>query len=152
MRPTTTSAARAIAAACAIGSLLASGPARAGSFGPDGSFVADPAAVAYVDFETAPTRWLPEGGDPRCRALGFAIEPREDALDGASVAHLTAAQGCSERLMAYLPHVEASYRASVWMRHGSLNAQLVAIYQDGSGAAPTSPIAYSWRIRRPTRP
>lgn len=129
---------RPLIAACALAGLLGAGTARAGSFGPEGELVADPAAVAHVDFETAPERWLPEGSDPRCRALGYSIEPRDDALDGVNVAHVKTTPGCSERFMLFLPHTQAAYRAAVWMRHGSLNAQFVTIYQDGTNIAPVS--------------
>jgi hypothetical protein len=127
------------AALCAGALVLAgaSGVARAGTFGPEGEYVPDPAAIAHLDFEETPERWLPVGSDPKCRALGFTHVERDDALDGPGVVDLKVASGCSERFMVFLPHVRGSYRATVWMRHGSLNAQMVALYQDASGLAPT---------------
>jgi hypothetical protein len=114
-----------------------SSAARAGSFGPDGMLVADPAAVAREGFEAAPERYLPEGADPACAEPAFTIVPREDAIDGASALRLAVPEGCSERLLVALPLEQASYRATVWTRHGSLDAQMVALYQDASGVPTT---------------
>jgi hypothetical protein len=127
----------ALGAAIGLATLASSGAARAASFGADGSLVRDPAAVAWLDFESEPPRYLPDGLDPKCRDAAFTMTAGDDAMDGASFARLLVQPGCSERLMVYLPHEKASYRATIWARHGALNAQFVAIYQDPQATPPT---------------
>jgi hypothetical protein len=85
------------------------------------------------DFDAEARRYLPTDAPAEC--LGVAFERREqpDAIEGAGVLHVNVQGFCSERILLDVPRVQGSYRASVWMRHGSIDAQLTAVYPPESG-------------------
>jgi hypothetical protein len=120
--------------------LLAAAPARAGTFDALGSYQLDPAAVAAEGFEAEPARYLPSDVDPSCIDPMYAVVPGADALEGASYLALRMKPSCPERFAVTLPPEQASYRASVWMRHGGLDASLVVLYADGSGLDGTTAV------------
>lgn len=117
----------------AIAATLAPRPARAATFDALGSYRSDPNIVAGLDFSEAPGRYLPEGLDDACVPEGFSAIFDETSLEGAGHLRLRVPQGCAERLLVTLPKVPASYRATVWLRHGSLDAQMTILYPEDSG-------------------
>jgi len=130
-------------AALVVGTLVASSwaaPASAGGFDPRGAYVPSSAAVAFVDFEgnfdPAQERVPADGGPGEC-PTGYALRTTGDALSGAVVLHVDVkAAGCAERFaIRGVPAKRASYRATLWMRHGGLDAQLTARYRPESGLA-----------------
>lgn len=108
-------------------------PARAGEFDGLGEYHPAAGATAYVDFESDPVRYLPSDADAKCEAPMFAPVLGDDAVDGKGYVRLDIQQGCAERFEVTLPQEKASYRASVWMRHGALDASVYITYVEGSG-------------------
>ncbi|APR84832.1 Hypothetical protein A7982_10181 [Minicystis rosea] len=121
----------------ALGSLAAilgfGAPSRAGSFDAQGSYQLDAKATAKVGFDTEPARYVPDDAASNCVDPMFEIVPADDALEGSSYAALHVNDNCAERFEVSVPPQQGSYRATVWMRHGGLDASLVVVYQDGSG-------------------
>jgi hypothetical protein len=112
---------------------LAGAPARAGTFDGQGLYRYDPSTIARLDFSAAPERYLPEGIEDKCLLAGFSAVSDDSALEGDGYLKLRVPQGCAERFLVTLPRVPASYRATVWMRHGSLDAQMTILYPEDSG-------------------
>lgn len=110
--------------------------ARAGDFDGLGEYHPASIAVAHVGFETAPDRYLPADADAKCEPLMFAPVLAGDAVDGGGFVHLDVLPNCAERFQVKLPPEQASYRASVWTRHGALEASFRITYLDGSGLDP----------------
>jgi hypothetical protein len=122
---------------CLAGALLAPRPTAAAELDASGSLVPRHGAVVFEgfesDFDAEARRYLPTDAPAEC--LGVAFERREqpDAIEGAGVLHVNVQGFCSERILLDVPRVQGSYRASVWMRHGSIDAQLTAVYPPESG-------------------
>lgn len=120
-------------------SILAAADATAGDFDGAGNYVPDPNAVASLDFgaELDPMmdRWLPADAPLECGLPAFTQVVSPDALAGDTVVAVNTnlAAGCAERFIVDVPEVRASYRATVWMRHGSVDAQMTVVFPDGSG-------------------
>jgi hypothetical protein len=113
--------------------LCASATAKAGDFDALGNYVPAPDAVAYLNFSKgAPDRYLPAGSDPSCMPAQFKVEADDSALDGDNSVRVKVAPNCAERFILPLPKVQGSYRATVWTRHGGLDASLVTLFPDGS--------------------
>lgn len=130
---------RRLAATTALAAaLLAGPPARAGEFDPLGAYRLDPGAAAAVGFEAPPARYVPPDANANCVDPMFELVSGPDALHGASYAALHVKNGCAERFEVTLPTAKASYRARVWMRHGGLEASIIALYADGSGLDTTA--------------
>jgi hypothetical protein len=129
---------------CAVG-VLAASVAHAGTFDAQGNYAADPLAIAVESFD-APTRFLPEDADPKCSELAYSVwdtATRGDAaIDGERSLRLKVVAGCAERVVVDLPKEQASYRATLWMRHGSVSAQFLAIYPEDSGMTTMSAQMY----------
>jgi hypothetical protein len=123
---------RVFAAAALLAGLWPS-PARAGEFDGLGEYHPDAKATAYIDFEADPPRYFPSDADPKCMTPMFAPVVADDAVDGKGYVRLDVMQGCAERFEVTLPPVKASYRASVWMRHGALDASVYITYPADSG-------------------
>ncbi|MBI4699968.1 MAG: hypothetical protein HY744_02185 [Deltaproteobacteria bacterium] len=119
-------------AAAALLSLYAV-PARAGSFDALGEFVPDPHAVVLLRFDDDIVRYLPEGAEQKCVPPMIERVEAADALEGATHLRVNALSGCAERLLLSLPASKGSYRASLWLRHGSLDAQVSVLYPARSG-------------------
>lgn len=119
--------------------LAVSAPARAGDFDVHGAYVKDPKAVAFVDFETDPARFVPGDADPACEAPGFALAKGDDALSsgGFATVQVNRDKGCAERFSITLPPVQASYRVTAWLRHGRGGLNFVLLYKAGSGLTST---------------
>ncbi|MFT3774636.1 MAG: S41 family peptidase [Minicystis sp.] len=118
--------------------ILAGASARAGTFDAVGSYRIDPGATAGVGFEKDPDRYLPADAGGKCEEPMFTVVSGADAIEGDRYAELRVNDGCAERFQFPLPAEQASYRASVWMRHGGLDASIVVVYADGSGLDTTS--------------
>lgn len=120
--------------------LVAAAVASAGELDETGAYVPDPAAVAVIDFgpdfDPATDYFTPDDLPPNCQlAIGYALVDAEDALLAGRVARIQTNifEGCSERFNVALPSGRATYRARMWMRHGSIDAQLTAVYPDATG-------------------
>ncbi|MFO0593268.1 MAG: S41 family peptidase [Polyangiaceae bacterium] len=113
--------------------------ARAGDFTVKGEYAKDPSAVAFLDFESEPSRYLPPDADPACAAVAYKLSQADDALEtkGFATVQVNLDKGCAERFNVTLPSKKASYRATAWIRHGRASLTFVVLYQDGSGLVPT---------------
>jgi hypothetical protein len=124
---------RPVAAAVALAALAAAPLARAGTFDAEGSFLPDPEAIATLDFTEPSERYLPTDADPTCNTYAVAFIAADDALDSGHHARVKVLEGCAERFVVHLPREPGSYRASVWMRHGGVDASFYAVYRPESG-------------------
>ncbi len=126
-------------AALAGGAMLVSPDALGGSFDGHGQYLPDPAAVASLDFgadfDPDADRYLPPKTPGVCLVWGFIQKQGPDALDGTDYLHLQTylEEGCTERFLVDLPAVQGSYVARLWMRHGSIDAQMTVLYPESSG-------------------
>jgi hypothetical protein len=116
-----------------LAALSATAAARAGTIDPLGDLQLDPDAVVVDGYEKAPARFLPDGTDMKCQAPGFEVVTLPDAMEGKSYLALHLVDGCAERLPFAVPPEQASYRATVWTRHGGITASVVIEYADGFG-------------------
>jgi hypothetical protein len=125
--------------AVAIPLALLARAAHAGEFDAQGEYRTSPEATFTLDFSSEPERFLPDDTDAPCQKAGYTLVTQDDALDSGSFLRLQVDQesDCLERLVVELPSVKGSYRATMWMRHGSLGAMMVASYPEGSGIAST---------------
>ncbi len=111
----------------AVATLSAAG-ARAGDFDDTGHYVPAAAAVDFEDF-AAPETFVPADLAPACAGqLHFVVQPLTDALSGGEVIVLDGARECPERFVVAVPPGNGSYRATVWLRHGVLNARMYVYY------------------------
>jgi len=107
--------------------------ASAAEFDDRGVFVPDAEAVDFEDF-SAPERHVAEDAELPCIAKHFEVITDDAlALEGDAFVRVDVAQDCHERFVITTPASQGSYRASVWMRHGSGDARLVAEYPEESG-------------------
>jgi len=107
--------------------------AFAGTFDPGGTYSFDPDAVAKLDFTKKLERYLPDEADDKCKPEAYAQMAVPDALEGGGVLRLDVVPDCAERFVVHLPKEQASYRATFWMRHGAIGAQMRVEYPDDSG-------------------
>ncbi len=110
----------------------------AGEFDARGAYVPSPSAVAFLDFEGSfnpSIDYLVPDGNPGECTPSYSLQTPAGALSGAVVLHVNVkAFGCAERFVVRgIPAKKTSYRATLWMRHGGLDAQLTAKYRDDSG-------------------
>lgn len=117
-------------AAAAVSSFA--GVARASDFDDRGNLLPD---ASYVDFEdfVDPERYVLADTEEGCLGPAFEVVERPDAISGTTVASLTPRTDCLERFLFVVPLKKASYRASVWVRHGTLGARLTASYPEETG-------------------
>ena len=113
-------------------------PAAAGELDAKGEIVPDPSATAFLDFESDPERYLPADAGVSCTPPAFTVVTAPDALSGESFLNVNAPDGCAERFVVNLPKQKASYRASVWVRHGRAVANFVVLYPEDSGLVQVS--------------
>jgi hypothetical protein len=115
--------------------LLGSEVASAGTFDATGALLPDPAAVAGLDFEVPPERFVPADAPIECVAPAFEHVVADDAVDGGAYARVVAnlAGGCAERFVIDMPSAPASYSARIWVRHGMPEVNLTVVYPDDSG-------------------
>ena len=112
---------------CALTLTAGARIARAGDFDAAGRYFPAKDAVFFEDF-TAPQRYLPDATDMACLPEHFTVAEESDALSGASALELKTTDSCPERFVATVPETKASYRATVWVRHGSASARLLVNY------------------------
>jgi hypothetical protein len=128
---------RLFCASLALAALSLPWPARAGQFDYAGDYLPDPDAVATIDFNGDHERYVPPETDPLCITdkESFATVAGDDAIDGKHYLHIQTRieDGCAERFLVDVPAERASYRARVWVRHGSVDAQLTVFYPDEVG-------------------
>lgn len=112
--------------------------ARAGDFDYLGNFSPADDAVVFDGFSEVPELYLPE--DPGDSCLGSATElvVAPDALEGDSHLLLDWQADCADRYRLTPPAIQDSYRLSLWMRHGALDAALVVVYPADSGRERTT--------------
>jgi len=97
-----------------------------------GYYHPDPKAVAFEDF-TAPNRYVPDGTAMACMTPAYMVLSSDTALSGTTIVTLHEKSGqCQERFLLTAPATKASYRATVWVRHGSAGARLNVSYPTGS--------------------
>lgn len=124
---------RSPALAALSAALLAGASASAGTFDAIGEYHPEPGAVFFHGFAVVPDRYLPSDADMKCQAPMFQVAAAPDALEGSGHVVLQVVSGCAERFSFPLPQEQGSYRASLWMRHGAVEATVIVLYQDGSG-------------------
>jgi hypothetical protein len=107
--------------------------ASAGSFDGLGEYHPDAGAIAHVDFESEPSRYLPADADAKCQAPMFTSVVGDDAVDGKGYVRIDVVSSCAERFEVPLPQEKASYRATAWTRHGALDARFILTFVEGSG-------------------
>jgi hypothetical protein len=122
----------------ALSALCITRAAGAGSFDDRGEYHPADDAVAYLDFSSAPERFLPDDAEDKCAEAAYQLLEQPDALDGSGLLRLRVPSGCQERLLVELPAEEASYRATVWVRHGSVAASIFVGFPEDSGIADVS--------------
>ena len=121
------------------GQLVGERAAMAGDFDALGGYLPAPDAVVTqgfaAGFDIEKERYLPSDVKVQCVANTMALKPADDALMAGQLLLLTpsVADRCSERVLVTLPKTQGSYRASVWMRHGSVDAQVLVKYPAESG-------------------
>jgi len=119
--------------------VLVTPQALAGSFDEAGDYLPDPTAIATVDFgsdfDPEEDRYVPADLDPVCEPVSFQVVEGTDALDREHYLHVQtdALAGCAERFLVTVPPGKSSYRATLWVRHGSVDAQLTVVYPEESG-------------------
>ncbi|MBM4374275.1 MAG: hypothetical protein FJ095_04255 [Deltaproteobacteria bacterium] len=113
--------------------------ARASDFDERGVLLPDAKAVAFVDFEgdsfDLDTDYVEPPESPGDCKRGSTLVPSPTALSGGQVLHVDLTKfGCADRFrFRGVPAKKASYRATVWLRHGAVDAQLTALYSKESG-------------------
>lgn len=104
--------------------------ATAGDFDETGHYLPHPEAIDFEDF-TAPTTFVPDDLDPSCvGSVAFTVQTVADALSGSEDIVLDDARECPERFPLTVPRGAASYQATVWARHGVLNARIDVAYPE----------------------
>lgn len=112
--------------------------ARAGDFDERGVYAPSSAAAAFVDFEAGfdpASDYVPHEGGPGECFPSYSLVPSTDALSGAVLLRINVkGYGCAERIVVRgIGSRKTSYRATLWMRHGGLDAQLTAKYRAETG-------------------
>ncbi len=113
--------------------------ASAGDFDARGNYVPNPEAVGGLDFglefDPVARRYVPAGTPLECGLASFAQIQSDQAIDGDWVLQVNTdiRQGCAERFLVDVPVVQASYRASLWVRNGSVDAQMTVVFPEASG-------------------
>lgn len=116
-----------------VAGLVASAGARGGEFDSRGEYLPDPEAVHYDGFDVEPQRYVPDDTEAQCKLPMFTRGDQPSALDGTSDITVDTVSGCSERIVVDLPPTRDSYRTTVWMRHGGVDATLIVQYTPDSG-------------------
>lgn len=112
--------------------VLSASTASAGEFDERGVFQKATDAVDLESFD-APERHVPEEDDISCLPEAFTVVTDAAlALEGDAFVNVQTAENCSERFILSVPEGRGSYRASLWIRHGSAGARLIVKYPDES--------------------
>lgn len=127
---------RPAAAALLSAAVLAGGAASAGDFDALGVLHASAEDVAFEGFEQVPDRYILAEMAlqfPQCIPSASTPVTQPDALEGEGYVRLDIQPNCAERYPVKLPAEQASYRASLWTRHGAIVASFVVTYPPDSG-------------------
>ncbi|MEZ4443611.1 MAG: S41 family peptidase [Polyangiaceae bacterium] len=117
----------------------------AGDFDTAGNFQPSADAVAFVDFgdgfDPEEDRFVPADVEPLCLEPAFTVE-EGPALTGDRYLHIQSdiLNGCAERLLVEVPKVAASYTASLWVRHGGVDAQMTVVFPEPAEGEPAREI------------
>ncbi len=126
---------------CALTLGLAA-PAQAYEFDANGIYHSSQNATVFLDFsgnfDVVSDYFNPPDDALSCQP-GSQLKPATDALSGGVLLQVAVPGfGCADRfIIRGLPPKKASYRATLWMRHGGIDAQLTATYWPVTGR-PTS--------------
>lgn len=116
--------------------------AFAGEFDARGVYHPNPNAAAFLDFgagfDAVADYYTPVGAPAECKP-GSTVKSAEDALSGGELLHVSLKGfGCADRfLVRGVSEKKATYRATLWMRHGGIDAQLTAVYREETGRPTT---------------
>jgi len=118
-------------------------PATAGEFDAQGNYLPSPDVVAGFEFgaDFDPVADVLDQDDEGVCDPAITQLESADALDGAHHLHIETSYdastgfdaACAARLLFQLPAGEGSYRASLWMRHGTADVQINVDYDEDSG-------------------
>lgn len=118
------------------------GSAAAGDFDEEGRFAFAGDSVVSESF-IAPTSHIDDGAEGPCASANFElVVDAQDALEGSEYVRVEVPSDCSEQFVLFgdglrapgvapAPMEQSSYKASLWMRHGSAGARLIVSYDDG---------------------
>jgi Peptidase family S41 len=116
--------------------LMGAVSANAGDFDELGRYSKAVDAVDFVDFgadfDPKEDRLIPVDTPIGCLGAAFSVVEADDAIAGGQYLFLDAdiSEGCAERLLVDLPAEPGSYVATLWVRHGSVDAQMTVIWPD----------------------
>ncbi|MBW2528822.1 MAG: hypothetical protein JRI23_31895 [Deltaproteobacteria bacterium] len=113
-----------------VSALLVTSAANAADFDALGNYQPALDAIVSDGFEDGVTRYVPDFVGDDCSYVQFYEIDSEDALEGSRLLELRTADWCSERFELSLPSWPGSYVATLWMRHGALDAQVSIKYPD----------------------
>ncbi len=106
-------------------------PARA-DFDETGALQPSAEATFFESFG-APLHYVPASAEGACLVPHFEVIEDETALEGSTYARVKAPLDCGDRFLVEVPATQASYRATVWIRHGAPQARLNVSYPVESG-------------------
>lgn len=110
--------------------------ASASEFDTSGHLSKSAGATYFEGFE-APERYVPADAEVKCLPAAFEIlrssGPESEPLEGETFARVSADLDCGERFLVTVPPKQGSYRATVWIRHGSVGARMVVSYPAETG-------------------
>jgi hypothetical protein len=101
--------------------------AEAGDFDARGIFSPSLEASDFEDFD-APERFLPDDAETKCQLEAYELLADGTALSGDSYARISVKTDCAERFSLDVLPAQVSYRASLWIRHGSAGARITVSY------------------------
>ncbi len=134
---------------CVLASAAGADSALGGDFDERGVYVPAADAIWFETFDELPERYLPDDVDVECLAESYQlVADAPDALDGSSFLRLRTPLDCPERFSLPVPEAQGSYRARLWIRHGSADARLIVVYP--ADPARESLIAYMGPTGRAT--
>ncbi len=137
----------ALRATSALALLLATPPALAGEFDPQGNFLFAPQALVSEGFETL------VGFEPAFVDAGVPngiewLEPVDsaDALEGSRYARVATSHNWDQAVIPVsLSAAQQSVRVRLWMRHNEINATFVVRYASSSGKRQTAALTPTGR-------
>lgn len=107
--------------------------ALAGEFDERGVFTPSSSAFFFESFDE-PERYVPADTEETCLEEQYTlVEDEALALEGSSFVTIRVKQNCAERFSVPMPETLGSYRASVWLRHGSAGVRFIVKYPDEVG-------------------
>ena len=130
-------------AACVVPAVLAlPTAASAGEFDTEGRYLFSADAAVTESF-SAPVSYFEEDAENLCMSSHFdAVVDAADALEGTEYINVSVPGDCAEQYVLFsdgvvapevapAPEDAASYKVSVWMRHGGAGARVIVSYDEG---------------------